>query len=43
MFNFGWLAGDPKTSLKNPSNAVLTQETAEKYFGSWKSALGQNN
>ncbi|HEX5151159.1 MAG TPA: ABC transporter permease [Parafilimonas sp.] len=41
MFNFGWLAGDPKTSLKNPNNAVLTQETAEKYFGNWKSALGK--
>ncbi len=41
MFNFGWLAGDPKTSFNNPNNAVLTQETAEKYFGSWNTALGQ--
>ncbi|MEO8721779.1 MAG: ABC transporter permease [Ginsengibacter sp.] len=41
MFNFGWLAGDPKTSLNNPNNAVLTQATAEKFFGDWKAALGK--
>jgi predicted permease len=38
MFNFEWLAGNPKTSLNNPNNAVVTQATAEKYFG-----LGPNN
>lgn len=41
MFNFGWLAGSPASSLSNPNNAVLTQETAEKYFGDWKSAIGK--
>ena len=41
MFNFEWLAGDPKTSLTDPNQAVLTQETAEKYFGDWKSAIGK--
>jgi len=41
MFSFGWLAGDPQTSLKDPSNAVLTQATAEKYFGDWQSAMGK--
>lgn len=41
IFNFGWLAGDPNTSLNNPNNAVLTQATAEKYFGNWKSAIGK--
>ncbi|MEO7209487.1 MAG: FtsX-like permease family protein, partial [Chitinophagaceae bacterium] len=41
IFNFDWLAGDPKTSLNNPNNAVLTQATAEKYFGNWKSAIGK--
>jgi putative ABC transport system permease protein len=41
MFNFGWLAGDAKTSLKYPNNAALTQATAEKYFGDWKSAIGK--
>ncbi|HZZ74769.1 MAG TPA: ABC transporter permease [Puia sp.] len=41
MFYFEWLNGDAKTSLKNPNNAVLTQATAEKYFGNWKNALGK--
>ncbi|MEO8712272.1 MAG: ABC transporter permease, partial [Parafilimonas sp.] len=41
MFNFSWLAGNPKTSLSNPNNAVLAQATAEKYFGNWKSAIGK--
>ena len=41
MFDFGWLAGDAKTCLKDPNSAVLTQATAEKYFGDWKSAIGK--
>ncbi len=41
VFNFGWLAGTAATSLNNPSSAVLTQATAEKYFGNWKSAIGK--
>ncbi len=41
MFHFEWLNGDAKTSLKNPGNAVLTQTTADKYFGNWKDALGK--
>ncbi|HSZ34791.1 MAG TPA: ABC transporter permease, partial [Puia sp.] len=41
MFHFEWLNGDAKTSLKNPGNAVLTQATADKYFGNWKDALGK--
>ncbi len=41
MFDFGWLIGDPKTSLRDPNDAVLTQATAEKYFGNWKSAMGK--
>jgi putative ABC transport system permease protein len=41
MFHFEWLNGDAVTSLKNPNNVVLTQGTAEKYFGNWKDALGK--
>jgi putative ABC transport system permease protein len=41
MFDFGWLSGNPKISLKEPNSAVLTQATAEKFFGSWRSAIGK--
>jgi len=41
LFNFPFLSGDPKTSLSDPYSAVLTQETAEKYFGDWKKAIGR--
>lgn len=41
MFDFEWLIGDPQTSLKNQTDAVLTQATAEKYFGNWQSAVGK--
>jgi len=41
MFDFGWLAGDAKTCLNDPNSAVLTQSTAEKYFGDWRSAIGK--
>lgn len=40
MFSFGWLYGSA-ASLKEPNVAVLTQETAEKYFGSWRNAIGK--
>ena len=40
IFDFKWLAGNA-SSLKDPNNAVLTKETAEKYFGNWESAIGR--
>lgn len=42
IFNFRWLAGDPKTALSEPNTAALSKETAEKYFGDWKSAIGKS-
>ena len=41
MFDFGWLAGNPQACLKDPHSVVLTQATAEKYFGDWKTAMGK--
>ncbi len=38
IFNFPFLAGNAKTALKDPNSVVLTETTAEKYFG-----LGPNN
>ncbi len=33
IFSFDFLQGDPKTALKDPTSIVITQETAERYFG----------
>ena len=41
IFDFKWLHGNPETALSDPLNIVLTKEIAEKYFGSWKSAIGK--
>jgi putative ABC transport system permease protein len=41
MFHFPLLAGDMKTALKEPNTALLSQETAERYFGDWKTAIGK--
>ncbi|HWJ28284.1 MAG TPA: ABC transporter permease, partial [Flavisolibacter sp.] len=40
IFHVEWLSGSPGV-LKEPNTTVLTQEVAEKYFGNWKSAVGQ--
>ncbi|MBT8442848.1 MAG: ABC transporter permease, partial [Gammaproteobacteria bacterium] len=33
FFNLEFVAGDAETALANPTNLVLTERTAEKYFG----------
>ncbi len=40
IFNFPLLAGSYET-LKDPNYVLLTKETAEKYFGDWKTAIGK--
>lgn len=40
IFNAKWLAGSA-TVLNEPGNVVLDKSTAEKYFGSWQSAMGK--
>lgn len=42
IFDFPWLEGNPGTALGNPNSAVLSKETAEKYFGDWKTAIGRS-
>jgi putative ABC transport system permease protein len=39
MFNAQWLAGNAAT-LSQPGNIVIDKETAVKYFGDWKNAVG---
>jgi putative ABC transport system permease protein len=41
IFDFGWLHGSPE-ALQEPNTVVLTQETAERYFGDWKNAIGKS-
>jgi putative ABC transport system permease protein len=41
IFDFGWLAGDKKTALTEPNTVVLTQDEADKFFGSWQNAMGK--
>jgi putative ABC transport system permease protein len=41
IFNFPFLAGNSATALSEPNTAVLTAETANKYFGDWHTAIGK--
>ncbi len=41
IFDVEWLSGNASVSLGNPENVVLTQEVAERYFGTWQQALGK--
>jgi putative ABC transport system permease protein len=40
IFDFPLIAGTA-ASLKDPNTALITQETAQKYFGSWQAAIGK--
>ena len=42
MFAFKWLAGDEPTALTDPNTVLLTRSIAEKYFGSWQTAIGRS-
>lgn len=39
VFQYEWLYGSAQV-LKDPDMAVLTKKMAEKYFGTWQSAIG---
>ncbi len=40
VFDYQWIAGNPKTALAEPNTVVLTESIAKKYFGQ-KDAMGQ--
>ncbi len=42
LFAFKWLSGDKPAALKDPNTVLLTRSMAEKYFGSWQSAVGRS-
>lgn len=42
IFDYKWLSGNPNQSLKDPNHVVLSEETANKYFGNWQNAIGQS-
>ncbi|MET0298543.1 MAG: ABC transporter permease, partial [Flavitalea sp.] len=41
LFNFPFAAGTAKTALSGLDGAVLSKETAEKFFGDWNNAIGK--
>ena len=40
FFNFKMITGNPETALKEPNSVVLTESTAQKYFGA-ENAMGR--
>jgi putative ABC transport system permease protein len=41
MFDFKMVIGKPESALKEPNTLALTKQTATKYFGDWKNAVGK--
>ena len=41
IFDFPLLTGDTKTALIEPNSALISKETATRYFGDWKTAMGK--
>jgi putative ABC transport system permease protein len=41
IFDFHLLAGDPVKVLADRMSVVMTQSTAERYFGDWRKAVGR--
>lgn len=41
IFNFSWLAGNPKNNLLAPNTVALSESAAVKYFGRWQDAMGK--
>jgi len=39
IFNFPLIAGNPGTALTEPNTVLLSEETADRYFGDWHNAV----
>ncbi|MFW0717524.1 ABC transporter permease [Pedobacter sp. N23S346] len=42
IFDYKWLAGSPNQSLTAPNAVVLSEKTANTYFGDWRKAVGNS-
>ncbi|MES2419340.1 MAG: ABC transporter permease [Bacteroidota bacterium] len=42
IFNYQWLSGNPNQSLTAPNTVILTEKTANTYFGDWRKAIGNS-
>lgn len=42
IFDYKWLAGSPGQSLAAPNTVVLSEKTANTYFGDWRKAVGSS-
>lgn len=42
VFDYQWLAGQPNQSLVAPNTVVLSEKTANTYFGDWRKAMGNS-
>jgi putative ABC transport system permease protein len=41
IFNFPLVAGNSETALAEPNTVLLSQETADRYFGDWHNAVNR--
>lgn len=42
IFNYDWLYGKPNQALSDPNTVVLSEKTANTYFGDWHKAIGNS-
>lgn len=42
IFDYTWLAGQPIQALSAPNTVVLSEKTANVYFGDWRKAVGNS-
>jgi putative ABC transport system permease protein len=42
IFDYQWLYGKPNSALSEPNTVVLSEKTANTYFGDWRKALGNS-
>ena len=41
IFDFPWIAGNPRTALNDPYTLAIARSVAKDWFGHWKDAMGK--